>query len=84
MIDEDSMCLFNTMLAIPLYGDDVVLLLKSRGGLQRCLNKVYEFCTSSSLEVNLLKIKLMIYGRNKRQLNQEAYFIDKDQIKINH
>jgi hypothetical protein len=42
------------------------------------------FCTSSSLEVNLSKIKLMIFGRNKRKLNQEAYFVDKDQIKINH
>jgi hypothetical protein len=50
--------------------------------LQRLLNKIYEFCTSSNLEVNLAKHEIMIFGRNNRKLNQEAFYLDKDQIEI--
>ena len=40
--------------------------------LQRLLSKLYEFCTFSSLEVKLSKAKIMIFGRDKRKLNQEG------------
>ena len=55
-IDIDSMSLFNivTVVAILLYIDDVFFLLfESRACLQRLLNKLHEFCTSSSFEVNI-------------------------------
>jgi hypothetical protein len=42
------------------------------------------FITSSILEVNLAKTKIMMFGRNKRKLYQEALCLDKDQIKITH
>ena len=32
----------------------------------------------------LSKTKIMIFGRNKRKLNQEAFYLDKDQIEITH
>ena len=51
-IDGYSPCLFKTIVAILLYGDNVVLLSKLGAGLQRLLNKLYEFCTSSNLEIN--------------------------------
>ena len=66
------------------YANDVIMLSKSRARLQRLLNKRHDFCTSSNLEVNLSKTKIMILGRNKRKLNQEAFYLDKDQIKITH
>ena len=78
----DSPCLFNTMVFILLYVDDVVLLSRTCACLQRLLNKLYEFCTTSSLEVNLAKTKIMKCDRNKRKLNQEALYLDKDQIEI--
>ena len=40
--------------------------------------------TFSSLEVNLSKIKIMTFGHNKWYLNQEAFYLDKDQMKITH
>ena len=52
-IDMDSPCLFNIVVAIFLYVDGVVLLSKSRACLQRIVNNVYEFCSSS---------KIMIFG----------------------
>jgi len=43
------------------------------------LNKLYVFCTSSSLEVNLVKSKHMKSGCNKMK-----FYLDKDQIEITH
>ena len=40
--------------------------------------------TSSSLEVNMAKTKILIGGHNKRKLNQETIYLDKDQIEITH
>ena len=71
-IDGDSPCLFNTLVAILLYVDDVVLLSKSTVGLQRLLNKLYESCTSSSLGDSLFKTTFMIFGCSKSILKQEA------------
>ena len=50
-IDGNSPHLFNMMVASLSYGDNAILLSKSRACLQR-LNKLHEFGTSSSLEVN--------------------------------
>ena len=72
------------MVAVLLYVEDVVLLCKSGVGLQKLLSKLYEFCTLASLEVNLSKTKIMIFSHNKRKLNQEAFYLDKDPIEINH
>ena len=63
------------MIAILSYGDDAILFSKSGACLQR-LNKVCEFGTSSSLEVNLSKTKIMIFGCNKRKLTQEAFYLE--------
>ena len=51
--DGDPLCLFSTVIAFLLYADNVILLYKSRSSLQRLLNKQYEVCTSSTLDVNL-------------------------------
>ena len=80
----DSSCLFNIAVAIVLYDDNIVLLFISRASLQRLLNKLYKFCTSFSLEVNLSKTKIMIFGCNKIKLNQEAFYLDQDPIDITH
>ena len=78
------MCLFKIVVAILLYASDVFSLSRSRVYLQRLLNKLNEFCTYSSLQVNLSKTKLMIFGHNKRKLNQEAFYLNKDHTEITH
>ena len=84
VIDGDSQCLCNKVVGILLYVDDVVLLSGLGTSLQRLLNKLVEVCTYSSLEVNLAKTRIMVFGCNKRKLNQEAFYLDKDQIEITH
>ena len=48
------------------------------------MNKLHDFCTSSSLEVNWPRRKSTTFGCNKRQLNQEAFDLDKDKTEIAH
>ena len=83
-IDGDCPCLLNIMVAILLYVDNVVLLPKFGASLRIIMNLIYEFCTSYGPEVNLSKVKIMIFGCNKRELNQEAFYLDKDPIKTTH
>jgi hypothetical protein len=40
------------------------------------------FFTFTSLEVDLFKTQSMIFGHNERNLNQEAFYLNKDQIEI--
>ena len=83
-INGDSMCLFNTMVTIPLYVDNVVMLSRSCICLKRLLTNYMRFCTSSRLEVKPTMTKIMIFGCNNRKFNQEAFYLDKDQIEITH
>ena len=48
------------------------------------MNKLYEFCTPSTLDINLSKIKIMIFSCDKRKVNQEASYLGKDQLEITH
>ena len=52
---HDAPCLFNMVVAIFLYVDDVFLISESKVGPQRIMNKLNEFYTSSSFEVELSK-----------------------------
>ena len=83
-IDRDPPCLFDTIIVILLYANDVVILSKFGASLQRLLNKLYGFCNSYNLEVNLSKTQIMTFDHNKRKLNQEAFCLDKDPIEITH
>ena len=42
------------------------------------------FALLQALKIYLSKTKIMVFGRNKRKLNQEAFYLDKDQIEIIH
>lgn len=57
-----SLWLLNTVAAVILYVDDVVLLSKSRSCSWRFQTKNMSFFTSSSFDVNLSKTKNMIFG----------------------
>ena len=65
--------LFDTMVAILLFVDNINMLSKLGTCLQRLLNKLHEFCTSCSLEVNLSKTKIVIFGCNKRKSNHRHF-----------
>jgi hypothetical protein len=83
-IDEGSLHLFNIVVIILLYASDVAMLLESRVSFQKLLNKLGEFCISCHLVVNLSKTKVMIFGRNRKKLNQGGFYLGNDQIVTTH
>jgi len=47
------------------WADDLVLLSKSKEGLQNCLNKLYDYCSKWNLSVNTDKTKCVTFGKAK-------------------
>ena len=55
-----------------LYVDDVVLLSGSSACIKRLSNKLYEFCTSSSLEIILGKTKIVIFWPQQKKIKRRG------------
>ena len=71
----DPVKLGSTSFNCLLYTDDIILLSESETGLQKCLDKLSEYCKTWCLNVNHEKSKVMIFktGRiyeNKKLLHQ--------------
>ena len=63
------------------YADDLVLLSKSKHGLQHCLNTLPTFCEKWMMNVKLKKTKTMIMQKNARKPQDSFYFhIDNESI----
>ncbi len=58
-----------------MFADDVVLISRSRFGLQRALNLTSEYCQQWRLEINIDKCKIMILSRGGR-LYPDKFYID--------
>ena len=82
----DSLCLFDTMVTIILYFDDVVLLSKSGSSLQRLPNELFEFCTLSSLDVDLSKSLTQNHDLwpQQNEMKARGFCLSKDQIEITY
>ena len=46
-----------------LYADDLIILSRSKLGLQNCLNMLSSYCNSWMLKINPKKTKIMIFQR---------------------
>ena len=52
-----------------LYADDLIILSRSKFGLQNCLNELHNWCQKWMMETNLKKTKIMIFQKgNKKQI----------------
>ena len=54
-----------------LFADDMIIMSKSKVGLQNCLDKVSEYCESWKLNINVAKTKVMIMNRGGRMFKDE-------------
>ena len=63
------------------YADDLVILSRSKYGLQHCLNALQSFCSTWLLEVNLRKIKIMIFQRNGKRSKDICFPLGKGRLK---
>ena len=54
----DPICMFDVPLSHLLYADDLILMSTSMEGLNKCLEKLREYCDTWKMEVNIKKAKL--------------------------
>lgn len=66
-----------------LYADDLVLLSKSKVGLQNCLNTVVAFCEKWQMSVNEKKTKVMIFSKKSfKRKNQPSFKLNDNTLEI--
>ena len=58
-IDEMGMYLNGVKLSVIMYADDIVLISKTKHGLQLGMNALYVFCSANTLTVNTNKSEVM-------------------------
>lgn len=72
---NDVPILHDTRISHLLYADDLVLFATTEAGLQKNIDKVYEFCKKWGLAVNIEKSKIMAFSKTGR--------IPKDHFRFN-
>ena len=71
--DNSKLYLGDTSINCLLYADDLVLLSKTREGLQKQLHNLDEYCKKWSLKINLSKTKILIFNKNGKMLFREFF-----------
>lgn len=79
-INSDPILLEGKEIPILMYADDVVLLSKSAGGLNRALNVVHVFCQKWKLQINTSKTKILIF--NSKKWDNFKFYLGKSTIAI--
>ena len=51
-----------------LYADDLIILSRSKTGLQNCLNALAQYCTSWMLQINPKKTKIMVFQKRAKKI----------------
>ena len=65
-----------------LYADDLIILSRSKTGLQNCLQALFSYCHSWMLDINVKKTKVMIFQKRARKSNNCKFSIGTDNIEI--
>jgi hypothetical protein len=65
-----------------LYAYDVIILSRSKHGLQNCLNELHEWCSKWLMEVNIKKTKVMIFQKHKSKLPNLHFHFGNKKIDI--
>ena len=67
-----------------LYADDLIILSRSKVGLQNCLSTLYSFSSSWMLDINSKKTKIMIFQKRAKKNSDLEFHIGKRNIDIVH
>jgi hypothetical protein len=63
-----------------LYADDLVLISKSKEGLQKCLDKLYNYASTWNLEINTKKTNVVIFNKLRKK-EKHLFHLGDTQIK---
>ena len=77
-VNPDPFLLQNgTILSTILYADDLVILSRSKSGLQNCLDSLNKWSKKWLMNINLKKIKVMIlHNHNSKQQTFDFFLGD--------
>ena len=64
-----------TKLNALLYADDLIILSRSKTGLQNCLNTLATYCNTWMLSVNLQKTKIMVFQKRAKKCSEQTFYI---------
>ena len=65
-----------------LYADDLIILSRSKLGLQNCLNALSSYCETWMLKINPKKTKIMIFQKRPRKSVDTTFKIGIEIIEI--
>ena len=65
-----------------LYADDLVILSRSKIGLQNCLNMLSSYCNSWMLSINPKKTKVMIFQKRAKRCTEYSFHFDNENIEV--
>ena len=65
-----------------IYADDLVILSRSKTGLQTCLIRLSSYCNSWMLSINPKKTKVMIFQKRAKKCTESSFHIDNEIIEI--
>ena len=57
-----------------LYADDIVLIAKSKEGLQCFLDTLFEFCIEKKMKINIKKTQIVVFTKGKNQFLTDFFF----------
>ena len=64
-VDEMGVYLNGVKVSVIMYADDLVIISKTKHGLQLGMNALYEFCSANTLTVNTNKSEVMSVSKRK-------------------
>ena len=65
-----------------LYADDLIILSRSKIGLQHCLNTFHSYCETWMLKINPKKTKIMIFQKRPRKFIDNNFKIGNEHVEI--
>ena len=67
-----------------LYADHLIIISRSKIGLQNCLNTLSSFCNSWMLDINSKKTKVIIFQKRAKKNSNLGFHVGKETIDIVH
>ena len=65
-----------------MFADDLILLSQSAAGLQKCLDKLQNYCQKWCLSININKTKVLIFNRGGKKISNYIFQLMGHNIEI--
>ena len=65
-----------------LYADDLVILSRSKSGLQNCLDQLHNWSQKWLMEINVKKTKIMIFQKHNSKLQNVDFLLGNERVSI--